>query len=95
MLKFLLAERLSEKEAAEKRRIGWGEVADAIGVSRQALATLASGRRKVVTNTAHLEALCRYFKCDVGEIVALDPPPDAKSPCHVDKLYPGRRKKPQ
>jgi putative transcriptional regulator len=92
MLKFKLGDLLREKAYRERRRVSWTEVADAIGISRQALATLASGRRGLVTNTAHIEALCRYFRCRLDELLELEPPPDADSPCHVDELYPGRRR---
>lgn len=92
MLKFRLAELLQAKERREGRAINWAEAAQAIGVSRQTLATLASGRRRVVTNTAHVEALCRYFRCRPDELLELEPAAGAEYTCHIDELYPGRRR---
>jgi len=96
MFRFRVAEQLAARQEREGRRISWGEVATAIGVSRQALATLAvAGDRPVVTNTAHLESLCRYFQCEPGDLLELDPPLDPQGPpqeIHVDRLYPGRRR---
>lgn len=75
--RFLIEERLgdlNERRAARDRKpLSWAEVARLIGVSRQALQNLASNRELKVTNTRHLEALCRFFACKPNELMALDP----------------------
>lgn len=90
MLRFRLPELLLEKERRENRRIGWREVSEETGISRQVLANLAARTRAAVTNTAYLEALCRYFGCHLQELVELVPPLGQGSH-HVDELYPDRR----
>lgn len=92
MIRFRLPEILLEKERQEGRRIPWREVADATGISRQVLANLASRERTMVTNTAHIEAICRYFGCEVERLIEFDPPIGGESSCHVDSLYPNRRR---
>jgi len=91
MFQFRLPELLLEKERREGRRVGWREVSEATGISRQVLANLAARNRPVVTNTAYLEALCRYFGCNVQELLELVPPIGVEVSSHVDELYPGRR----
>jgi putative transcriptional regulator len=92
MIRFRLPELLLEKERREGRRIAWSEVAQATGVSRQVLANLASRDRMVVTNTAFVESLCRYFGCLVQDLIEFSPPLDGHLGCHVDVLYPDRRR---
>jgi hypothetical protein len=92
MIKFRLPELLLEKERRENRRIGWGGVAEATGISRQVLANLAARNRAVVTNSAYIETLCRYFGCGTQDLMELVPPiTEGQPPQHVDVLYPERR----
>jgi DNA-binding Xre family transcriptional regulator len=92
MLQFRLPELLLEKERREGRRIGWREVSEATGISRQVLANLAARGRSVVTNTAYLEALCRYFGRGPQDLLEFVPPIDEEPRHHVDELYPERRR---
>src|SRR5262245_11129439 len=91
MIRFRLASLLREKAYREDRSISWSEVADAVGVSRQALATLAASPDCIVTNTAHVEALCRFFKCSFNDLMDFDPPLRTRHSYHIDQLYPDRR----
>jgi DNA-binding Xre family transcriptional regulator len=93
MIRFRLPELLLEKERQEGRRIPWRDVSRATGISRQVLANLASRERAVVTNTAYLEAICRYFACAVNDLVELTPPVQPGEECHIDSLYPTRRRR--
>jgi putative transcriptional regulator len=90
MLRFRIAELIAGKERAQGRRIPLGEVAEATGISTQTLSNLRSPRA-VVTNTAYAEALCRYFRCGIADLVEFDPPVGEGDLHHVDQLYPGRR----
>ncbi len=83
--RYLLEERLREfnqgRVSRGKQPLRWADVGFVIGISRQALQNLASNREMKVTNTRHLDALCRFFNCGPDRIMeavpAVDgPPPD-------------------
>lgn len=92
MIRFKLPELILEAERRAGRRISLREIAEATGMSRQALANLASRERAVVTNTAHVEAICRFFRCGVANLIEFDPPIENTETCNIDALYPGRRR---
>jgi putative transcriptional regulator len=92
MIRFRLPELLLEKERRENHRIGWQGIAEATGISRQVLANLAARNRAVVTNTAYVDTLCRYFACRLEDLMELVPPVGGNDPHHVDLLYPDRRR---
>jgi DNA-binding Xre family transcriptional regulator len=55
------------------------------------LSGLTNPSRNPVTNTAFVESLCRYFRCEVGELIELRPGLDEEvESVHVDRLYPDR-----
>jgi len=93
MIRFLLPELLEEKKRAENRRITWKEVAEATGISSQVLTNMCSPLRQAVTNTAFIEALCRYFQCEVGDLIKFEPPITLGNSVNVDELYPDRRRR--
>jgi hypothetical protein len=72
-------------------------VANAIGVPRSTLAVMTTFRlsRKPVTNTANLEAVCRFF-CQrlsdfrLEDLVEFSPPLEGTVTTKVDELYPER-----
>lgn len=90
MIRFHLAKLLHERAEAETRVIPWKEVSEATGISVSVLSSLASPRGGAVTNTRHVEALCRYFRCSPGDLMELSPSLEAEPRCHVDELYPTR-----
>ncbi|MCI0462786.1 MAG: helix-turn-helix transcriptional regulator [Gemmataceae bacterium] len=90
MLRFNLARRLRDLEEAEGRNITWKEVSEATGISVSVLSTLASPRPGVVTNTRFVESLCRFLRCQPGDLLELLPPLGEETRCHVDELYPPR-----
>lgn len=92
MLSFRFQDLLAEKSRRERRRISRAEVAEATGISVQVLSSLASPDRAIVTNSAFLEALCRFFGCTLDEFVVFDPPLGKKAATHIDELYPARRR---
>lgn len=94
MLCYRFQDLLAEKSRRERRRISRAEVAEVTGISVQVLSSLASPERAVVTNTAFLEALCRYFGCTLDELAVFDPPLGEKAATHIDELYPARRQIP-
>ena len=90
MLRFHLARLLREREEAEGRVISLREISEATGISVSVLSSLASPRPGVTTNTRFVEALCRFFRCEIGELVELLPGLDDEPRSHVDHLYPTR-----
>lgn len=91
MIRFRLRELLAEKERREGRRIPFREVSEATGISAQVLSSLTSPDRDIVTNTAFVDALCRYFQCTLDDLMILVESANG-NPCHVDQLYPSRRR---
>ena len=91
MFRFRLRELLASKERRDGCRIPLREVSEVTGISAQVLSSLTSPDREVVTNTAFVDALCRYFTCTPNELMILVDSP-VGNPCHVDELYPNRRR---
>ncbi len=91
MLRFRLKERLAEKNRTDDTALTWIDVARATGISRQCLSTMANTGRRIVTNTAHIETLARYFRCQVGDLIELAETLDELPEHRLDVLYPGRR----
>lgn len=86
--RYLLEDRLRDFNKDRSRRgrhsLRWADVSFVIGVSRQALQNLASNREMKVTNTRHLDALCRFFNCRLDAI--MEPVPDIEGPPPDDEL---------
>jgi len=91
VIRFRLRELLAAKERQEGRRIPMREVSEITGISAQVLSSLTSPDRPVVTNTAFVEALCRYFACTPNDLMILVDAPNGAAR-HVDELYPDRRR---
>lgn len=68
MIRVLLRQQLDRKAFAERRRITLKEVAEKTGISRTTLNRIANipGYN---TNTNTIDALCRYFGCEIEELV--------------------------
>lgn len=91
MIQFRVRELLSAKERIDGRRIPLREVSEMTGISVQVLSSLTSPSREVVTNTAFVDALCRYFACTPNDLMMLADAPMG-NPIHIDELYPDRRR---
>ena len=92
MLRFRFRDLLAEKERQSGRRITLAEVSAETGISRKVLSNLTSPDREIVTNTAYVEAICRYFSCPVQELIVFYPEIEADESHHVDALYPNRKR---
>lgn len=68
MIRFLLKERIAEKEFQEKRRITLDEVARDTGISRNTLSRVANSFG-YNTTTEVLDKLCAYFNCAIADLV--------------------------
>lgn len=68
MIRVLLKQVLDDKSFNEKRRITLNEVSEATGISRATLTRIANvpGYN---TNTDTIDALCRYFQCEPGDLL--------------------------
>lgn len=86
--RYLLEDRLKEFNRGRTQRgrqpLRWADVGFVIGVSRQALQNLASNREMKVTNTRHLDALCRFFNCRIDQI--MEPVPEMEGAPPDDEL---------
>lgn len=69
MIRIFLIKLLDEKSFHEKRRITLSEVSEKTGISRATLTRIANVPGNV-TNTDTINALCRYFDCQPGELLA-------------------------
>jgi hypothetical protein len=103
MLRLRLNELIAEcnEGLPPEQQISMQNLADAIGVPRSTLAGLTNfSRRRPVTNTAYLEALCRFFslrlrgrrrrRFDWTDLLEFNPPLEVPGTVVVDELYPER-----
>jgi len=67
MIRFLLKERIADKEFSEKRRIPMDEISKSTGISRQTLSRMMNTHGYNST-TDNLDKLCDYFNCELGDI---------------------------
>nr|WP_274519861.1 MULTISPECIES: helix-turn-helix transcriptional regulator [unclassified Halorhodospira] len=72
VIRFRLRERISDREFELGRRITLSEIATETGINRTVLSKM-SGPRGYNTTTDVLERLCRYFGCQVGDLVEYVP----------------------
>lgn len=70
MIRVLLKQQLDKKAFAERRRITLKEVSEKTGISNATLSRIANvpGYN---TNTDTINALCRYFQCEISELLEL------------------------
>lgn len=68
MIRVLLKQQLDKKSFTERRRITLKEVSEQTGVSKATLSRIANipGYN---TNTDTIDALCKYFDCDVADLL--------------------------
>ncbi len=67
MIRFKLTELLASKAFRAGRRIEWGEVAEAAGIHRTTISRMLNVRG-YNASMSNLDALCRYFECQVGDL---------------------------
>ncbi len=68
---------LAEKSAREKRRISIAEVSRATGITPKTLQGWAARTIKRY-DTQVLDALCKYFGCQPGDLLEYTPPSDGQ-----------------
>ena len=67
-LKYLIA----DMEAREGRRISQKEIAERTGLAEMTVSRWMSPKPFGHIETDIVEAFCRYFNCDIGELVYFD-----------------------
>jgi len=72
MIRFLLKERIADKEFSEKRRISMDEISKSTGISRQTLSRMMNTHGYNAT-TDNLDKLCDYFNCELEGIAVRVP----------------------
>lgn len=75
MHSYRLKELTASWEREQGRRLPVKELAEATGISRPTLSKMTDPKG-YVTNTRHIEALCRFFKVTPNDLMFFDPPLD-------------------
>ncbi len=68
MIRYLLKERIADREFRERRRITLEEIARATGISRNTLSRIAN-TYGYNTTTEVLDRLCDYFGCRIQDLI--------------------------
>lgn len=72
MIYIEIKEMMKEKAAAWGRKITLNELANATGISRMTLSRMINNRG-YSTVTSHLDKLCRFFECELHELIKYEP----------------------
>lgn len=75
MIRFRLKELIAEKEFKENRVVTISEIAKETGIHRATLSKI-SNERGYNTGTENVARLCRFFKCDVVDVMQYIPSED-------------------
>lgn len=68
MIRFHLKQLIADAEFEQDRRITLDEIAKESGIHRTTLSKIAN-QRGYNTTTGNIDKLCRFFGCEVGELV--------------------------
>lgn len=68
MIRYRLRELMAERQFKEGRLITVNEVAEATGIHRITLSRILN-QRGYNTGTENIDRLCRYFSCEVGQVI--------------------------
>lgn len=72
MIRFRLQELMAEKQFKEGRKITVKEVAEGTGINRATLSKMLNTKGHS-TVTDNLDALCRYFECEIQDVAVYLP----------------------
>ena len=79
MIRLRLTELLADLSFRQGRRIEWREVAAETGIHRTTLSKMANARGYNAT-ISNLDLLCRFFKCQVGDLAVYVPDEELEAP---------------
>jgi putative transcriptional regulator len=85
MIRLRLTELLADSSFRQGRRVEWREVAEATGIHRTTLSKMANTRGYNAT-LSNLDLLCRYFRCQVGDLAVYVPDEELEGQQHEVKL---------
>lgn len=68
MIRFKLNERIADKQFNEKRHITIKEISEATKINRMTLSKILN-HPSHSTTTDNIERLCKYFKCNVEDLM--------------------------
>lgn len=88
MIRFRLVELLADKSFQAGRRIEWQEVAEKAGIHRATISRMLN-TRGYNASMSNLDALCRYFECQLGDLAVYVP--DTELDASVEKSFRGPR----
>jgi putative transcriptional regulator len=71
MIKSKLKVLIAQREIATRRKITYESLAAEVGLSKNTLNRLAEGQTDRI-DFLTLDKLCRYFRCDVGDVLAYE-----------------------
>ncbi len=71
MIKSKLKVLIAQREVATGKKISYESLAAEVGLSKNTLNRLAEGKTDRV-DLLTLDKLCRYFRCDVGDLLAYE-----------------------
>lgn len=69
MILFRIKELVAEKEKRENRKVTLAEISQHTGVNRTSLSKMQNPDMKHSTTTSAIDALCRFFDCNVEDIM--------------------------
>lgn len=78
MLRFRLRRLMEDFEYREQRRLTMTEISEATGIVRTTLSRMV-GPKHFNTTTDNLERLCKFFGCQVSDLVEYVPDEKAQS----------------
>ncbi len=84
MVRYRLAELMSEKRFRDGQRVTLGMIAEATGITRTTLSNIVNVRG-YNTSMEIIEKLCRYFGVEVGEMVSFVDDPRQAPPKSAKK----------
>ncbi|MDR6766501.1 DNA-binding Xre family transcriptional regulator [Acidovorax delafieldii] len=79
MIRFRLGELLADLNFRTGQRIEWQHVAEATGIHRSTLSKMLNTRGYNAT-TNNIELLCRFFSCQVGDVMQYVPDEQLAAP---------------
>lgn len=79
MIRFRLGELLTELNFRTGQRIEWQHVAKATGIHRTTLSKMLNIRGYNAT-TSNIDLLCKYFSCQVGDVIEYVPDEEVEVP---------------
>lgn len=68
MIRFRIQELLAEKQFRDGQRVTISDLSEATGINRGTLSKMIN-QKGYSTVTSNIDELCRFFKCQVGDLM--------------------------